>query len=103
MKQKLAFLKLVWNVLFRNGGDGYIFARFSKHQQLDFLSGKPVDINMRYIQVDGRVVGQFMDKLTRKDPPEATRRRPRPRRNLHPVQRGQVFVGMNYKNEEGVD
>ena len=64
MKQKILFIKLIWNVL-TNKESGWLFFKMTNQQQLDFLNNtKDVDINLRYVGFDKRVITKIMDRLS---------------------------------------
>ncbi len=67
MKEKLLFIKMVWNVL-RNKESGWMFFKMTEQQQLDFLNEeKDVDITFRYIGMDKRVVSKIIKRIENDD------------------------------------
>jgi hypothetical protein len=67
MKQKLLFIKMIWDVL-RNKETGWMFFQMTERQQLDFLNNKKdVDINFRYVGMDKRVVLKIIKRIENGD------------------------------------
>lgn len=63
MKEKILFVKMMWNVL-RNKQSGWIFFRMTDQQQLDFKNNtKPVEIDIRYTGVDSEVIAKIAYRL----------------------------------------
>ena len=63
MKQKLLFIRMAWKVV-NNKENGWIFFKMSNQQQLDFLNNtNDVNINLRYVGMDSRVISKLVDRL----------------------------------------
>ena len=63
MKQKILFMKLLWSVL-RNKESGYVFFKITPEQQMIFLNNSgELDIKVRYIGVDDRVVEKLIKRI----------------------------------------
>jgi hypothetical protein len=63
MKQKFLFIKMLWMVI-RNKENGWMFFRMTEQQQKDFLNNvQDVDITVRYIGLDKKVVEKIVHRL----------------------------------------
>jgi hypothetical protein len=63
MKQKILFIRMLWSVL-RNKQSGWIFLRMGYEVQKDFLNNtKDVEVAIRYIGVDKRVIEKIVKRL----------------------------------------
>lgn len=59
-------LRFIWHILFTNK-PGIIFFHLSDEQQQEVINNEPIDIKIRYIGVDKRVVDKAASRLSKGD------------------------------------
>jgi hypothetical protein len=63
MIQKILFIKMIWSIM-RGKQKGFIFFRLTDDQQKDFINNsKSININIRFLGVDERVVKKIAQRL----------------------------------------
>jgi hypothetical protein len=63
MKTKILFLKMMWRVI-TNKEQGWIFFKVGSYEQQEFINnGNPINIDIRYLGVDNRVINIFKDRI----------------------------------------
>lgn len=63
MIQKILFIKMIWSIM-RGKQKGYIFFRLTDEQQKEFINNsKSIDISIRFLGVDEKVVEKIVQRL----------------------------------------
>lgn len=63
MIQKVLFIKMIWSVI-RGKQKGFIFFRLTDEQQKQFIDNSTsININIRFLGVDERVVKKIVKRL----------------------------------------